>query len=1346
MKRKRKSARAYRNHKALPTLCISLLICVSLTLICSVVLGKWMISQPEGNAPNYVDPKPTAPCGCFFMDMTDGVRHVETDAETGTVTAVYYQYTYNGQTHAPTLSAEEREIYGDIVGIDGATEGFKIEWQGVVFDGGVSLTDSKGKKVTGIDRSAIEDDDEYGLKNGLPGGSTLTFSLGLESIVGTHTYKITDTLTGQTICNNHKIKIVKATPTIAEVSAPEDKLYFVNDKLSWKDELRGAGDTVIACREYSYTIAEGDYPSRVDTAIYAREATRTLNSLKHTVIGGDLWNYNYAIPSSVEVSYTVLPTVYSYSSGVATFYGTLNSALEATNATTSATSIVAMQSFDYDGDIYKASGNAAGDYTHVISGTRSIGGNVSLIVPYKGSGSSFTASEGMTTTDRYAKSPTETYPTNEAGEASSASAHSFTPAAICVNEIILNGALTNNGRIEICGITGHPNNTTSIAPQAITTGNHATLTINNGASLTIPEGATGANIEVHGYIVGEGDVIAKSGTVTMPFCVYDYNGARVLLGMYAGKADGQSLLSFIGGYEFTSDNTNVSPFTIFDMPNIQTTLICYGGSGGATINAITSLFTPTTDLKVTTMPAQYNLADFKIFSNSNALINMTDGYATFEYNESDDSAYTKSYKDGYKYKKDGSYIPATNAQTKITLSGNTYSGDLSMLITVAKGIPLLGDISANVSLSTVRFPVSSKLALYLDGGGASKSYEYNFTQDFKFMPGSHLYIKNYAQVTVEKDILIYKATDSGGKYINTWTDSQGGTITLYASYYSKFYDYKNDAVCEIGSHSTLKVTGGFGGYVKATSSDATLDLSTATALSVTEAEGDGGGSGIDIFFYAGPTISLGVSGYTATNSSYTLADQLQKRVYTASGVTTSDGAYAWKANTINLTLDATGGTVSHNNPVTVPASGYPVTSITPPIRDYYTFDHWCTKTVCDGNCPEVLFEDTTLYAIWKINTYMVTFKYIDPNGNVQESGINQITATAVDYTDLVLPSDIPALSTYSFGGWYDAASGGTRVTGLTIALCDKLADENYNLTIYGYWVAKRFDFAYELGDTAASVGASDYLPYGDITVIGTNEGIGYDPLKDPDVHSKVTSHDGVSESDAYYFDGWYIDEARTQAYTPGYDPGEGITSIVLYAKWTKKTTLTIDYGDIASGAEFTATSNLWFKPGATIDIANYLADDITKYDKIITVSKYFGSWKVTAGNATISGTVVSSGENASGTVTVTAQWIDKISITISPTNNGSSLTYSISAEGDTQSYSNNSDPLYFMEGQSITVTATGKCPNAFNKKWTTSISYGESSKSASYNSSLLSEKSVTVTLTFDASEDITIIVIQNVKS
>ena len=107
----------------------------------------------------------------------------------------------------------------------------------------------------------------------------------------------------------------------------------------------------------------------------------------------------------------------------------------------------------------------------------------------------------------------------------------------------------------------------------------------------------------------------------------------------------------------------------------------------------------------------------------------------------------------------------------------------------------------------------------------------------------------------------------------------------------------------------------------------------------------------------------------------------------------------WQVNTYTLSFDSDGGSACNALPFEY---GQPLIGLPTPTRDGYTFDGW-------KDVPLTMpASDITLTALWKVNTYTITF---DTNGGTSIPAITQAFGTPV-----TAPAD-PTQTGYTFVGW-----------------------------------------------------------------------------------------------------------------------------------------------------------------------------------------------------------------------------------------------------------------------------------------------------------------------------------------
>ena len=926
------------------------MICLTIICISPIFIGKWLIQrQAEATVQNNSYASTGTDCGCPFSHGHGEVI----DEETQTKASVLY----NGAVQHPSLDA----AYGDV-------SEFNFIWLEVEYH--IDFLNLDGSKTTGSEVSPLDGINIDG------------------NIAGTHYYKIEDPVTGQVICERHAFTI--APTTLAADSGTVDFLYtdelkFIGDNVSYQATWEGAEHEEM---EIKSTIQEapleGDFastemtasvsftPSEISIAT-ALSGTQTVkNIIRNNYSNADGAN---AVKASGEGTYTALATCYSYCESATEnktwFYGTLNQALRSTQEATSATTVVAMQSFTYDNQEYTAhlTGTRANtSYIHRINqADLVVGTNVTLSIPYTGSGTTFQAQEDNTHmgTDRYACANDSVNANHRLDPVS------YTPAAKSLNKVILSTSLTNNGTIILCGRTGfaYPRSKmgTVATPQGATTGYHTTLEMESNAHIYMS--VANASLEVFGYITDatNATVEVSNGTVKMPLAIYDYHGGGFTIGNF--KAGG------------------ISPFTTFDMPNIQCTLICEVDSSagtGARIQGFTSLYTTgataTVSMIEVMIPAKYNIADFGIFGTSDALFNMSNGTATFKYTS--DNTYSTAYSTGY--------LPARSSVTDIQLNGDTESGDLAMTIVIATYDDLIAagtstlvstiinilDLEQDVSLATVKFPVSDKIHLTLSG-----DYDYEFSTDFKFLPGAKLEIKENATVTATGGLLFYQGV----------TDAARLRSTAFSYYNTE--KVGTAAECNV-YNATLIINGPLGGLITPKHSSATLKINSTT-LTFSEPEGNGAASGSSMLS-GGTFTKIGTeegeaTGIIATsNSTYDATKgNLPNFYYTALDILNTDYPVAWFKPMATITLNANGGSFQdgqNSKPtVAVNKSGMTDTSVIAnfdkPTRGGYSWAGWATTqnaTTASSDSvigSTVIYDGTILYAVWEeaATSFKVTY-------------------------------------------------------------------------------------------------------------------------------------------------------------------------------------------------------------------------------------------------------------------------------------------------------------------------------------------------------------------------------------
>jgi uncharacterized repeat protein (TIGR02543 family) len=162
------------------------------------------------------------------------------------------------------------------------------------------------------------------------------------------------------------------------------------------------------------------------------------------------------------------------------------------------------------------------------------------------------------------------------------------------------------------------------------------------------------------------------------------------------------------------------------------------------------------------------------------------------------------------------------------------------------------------------------------------------------------------------------------------------------------------------------------------------------------------------------------------------------KLTTRTKVNTDATYYAqWQANSYTITLRANGGSVS---PSRMTKSYDSVLGTLPiPKRTGYTFEGWYTAksggTQIGEDTPVVAAK--TYYAHWAVNTYTVTYDAM--GGEVSPATVLKTHSSAVG------TPPTPVRTGYQFGGWYTAASGGSKLSKTAKITADKI--------YYAHWTA-----------------------------------------------------------------------------------------------------------------------------------------------------------------------------------------------------------------------------------------------------------------------------------------------------
>lgn len=299
-------------------------------------------------------------------------------------------------------------------------------------------------------------------------------------------------------------------------------------------------------------------------------------------------------------------------------------------------------------------------------------------------------------------------------------------------------------------------------------------------------------------------------------------------------------------------------------------------------------------------------------------------------------------------------------------------------------------------------------------------------------------------------------------------------------------------------------------------------------------------------------------------------------------------------------------------------------------RTGYTFLGWYTASSGGTkiSTTTVVTKDITYYAQWSINSYTLTF---NPNGGT-------VTPTSKDleynsaYGTLPTPTRASdAQYTYTFAGWYTAATGGTQVTAAT-----KMAAKD--TTVYAHWTSNTRSYTVSYQTT-----------YG--TLNRTSQSIAYNSKGS----CTLTMPDNTAEF-TYTFVGWY-----TAANGGGTKVGSELTletpaikgTVTYYAYVTRST------------KSYTHTFNA--NGGGTVNPATITKAYNTALGTLPTVSRTgytFVGWFDTS--AASGGTQATTTTKVTGTKTWYARWsINSYTFTFDKNGGNTPSTTTITKEYNT---------------------------------------------------------------------------------
>lgn len=263
----------------------------------------------------------------------------------------------------------------------------------------------------------------------------------------------------------------------------------------------------------------------------------------------------------------------------------------------------------------------------------------------------------------------------------------------------------------------------------------------------------------------------------------------------------------------------------------------------------------------------------------------------------------------------------------------------------------------------------------------------------------------------------------------------------------------------------------------------------------------------------------------------------------------------WRADrrSYTVTFNANGGSGGGSQSI---AYGSTVASYAAPTKTGYTFTGWWTAASggTKVSFPATVYGNITYYAQWSINTYTL---YYNANGG-SVSPASKAIAYGGAYGTLPTPTrSADAQYTYTFAGWFTAASGGSQVSSNTTIGAG-------NVTIYAHWTPNirsyTFTFNANGGNTPSSTSITK--TYG--SAVGTLP--------------TVSRSSSVSQN--FTFVGWF-DTSAASGGTQLTTSTQITSNKTWYARWsasTRQYTISVGVNNSSMG---TATGGGTYNYGAT---------------------------------------------------------------------------------------------------------------------------------------------------------------------
>ncbi|MBQ7223982.1 MAG: InlB B-repeat-containing protein [Clostridia bacterium] len=687
--------------------------------------------------------------------------------------------------------------------------------------------------------------------------------------------------------------------------------------------------------------------------------------------------------------------------------------------------------------------------------------------------------------------------------------------------IAKNVTLTVNGTLNIGGFIGNAGQGLG----AYTSGYYSQIVMGKNAQII-----SNGTIDCLGYVKEEkknngSRVIAKTGNVYAPFVIYTYRGGQITAGTFTN-----------------SSKVSVMPFTVYDMPNIQSVLEV---QGNAKLIGYTSLYTPyfyrtALGIDVEVEP-RHNLAEVNVIGDSESIINIDENSRVeIKYNDVDG-------------------VTSKDGTTTLDLYGNCKNGILAMEAYIGIDINayIMKIVIDTVPINTkdVYFAIPWKFDITL------KSGNFDVKHMMKLLPGATLTVGDEATLNVGNELIIYDSFVDNTRVYPYPTDAE--ILAL-----------KGKTPAQLIVNGTVNVGSALGGYVTAGKANAMIkvnvpNINDGDEISVSSPEGWGTMKGIseligvvgDIrdgkygsaFTYtANPNYTNGLVTKTMTGKLYENntppADKaFTNKLYVSAG---NASGYFWQEGTgysqVTLKYDANDGDLTGDEEGKYWIKDGATNNIefvaTPnPVREHYEFVGWYCE---DGTTPAIgslLTDGKTVYAKWVEKEYDLKLVITEKDGSIRTENGGMVKLSTLPYTIAPFDSDD---ANFEFDGWYTTSAFATAIQNnvITTSNLSQIISGD-NVFVYGRFIKAPVTITLKNGNTQV----------GDVIKIPSGETFDISSLAEEEsIKALSANNDNVNVS-TYFTGKWYTDSACTNEFTSGKVEG----NITLYAGFANKYKLTV---------------------------------------------------------------------------------------------------------------------------------------------------------------------------------------------